>query len=70
MAIAVENFFLFSVMFATSICMKQVKRFLHFMILCMSYDANASMCYLKQMYPFLILYVVLCNIVLIVVCVG
>ena len=52
MAIAVENFFLFSVMFAASICMQQVKRFLHFMILCMSYDADASMCYLKQMYPF------------------
>ena len=32
---------------------------LNFIIVCMSYEANASMCNLKLIYPFIILYVVL-----------
>ena len=56
MAIAEDIFPSFSVMFAT-ICACKFK----FIIICMSYDANASMCNLKLIYPFIILYVVLCN---------
>ena len=33
---------------------------LNFIIICMSYDAYASLCNLKLIYPFIILYVVSC----------
>ena len=59
MAIAEDIFPSFSVMFAT-ICACKKLNALNFIIICMSYDANASMCNLKLIYPFIILYVVLC----------
>ena len=46
-------------MFATSMCMQKFNLLLNFTIICMSYDANASMCNLKLIYPFIILYVAL-----------
>ena len=52
MAIAVDNFLFFSVIFATNMCMQNDKCFNFLSYLCMSYDANASMCNLKLTYPF------------------
>ena len=55
MTVAEDIFPFFSVVLAKS------KTLLNFILVCVSYDANASMCNLKLIYPFIILYGVLCN---------
>ena len=60
MTIAEDIFFLPFQLCLLQYVLAKVKRF-YILSICMSYDANASMCNLKLIYPFIILFVLLCN---------